>query len=163
MNNIQLKDKYLDFLIYYMKKFNDPNSNLDDLDFDLLKNFFVLDSKDNNNKITTNSNKNESINEKTNEEHERELKDAINIIKKRLNFLNISFNDFIAQITFKVEINSVNYECFNIENFYLLLKTNNIILSELKLTCICKKYHINENLQIIDKGKIEKDIEESII
>jgi hypothetical protein len=162
MNNIQLKDKYSEFLYYYMKKFYDPNSNLDDLDFDLLNNFFVLDSKDYNNKATTNSNKNESITEITNEEYEKKLKNAIDNIKRGLNRLNISFSEFIKKITYKAEIDSVSYECFNIENFDLLLKANDIILSELKLSCICNKYHITENLQVIDKNKIEKDIEKSI-
>ena len=164
MNNIQLKDKYLEFLYYYMKKFNDPNSNLDDLDFDLLNNFFTIDSQDNFDfKATTNSNKNESITEITNEEYEKEIKESITIIKKGLNILNICFNDFIKKITYKAEINTDSYECFNIENFNLLLKANNIILSELKLSCLCNKYHITDNLQIIDKEKIEKDIEELII
>jgi hypothetical protein len=92
----------------------------------------------------------------------KKLKNAIDNIKRGLNRLNISFSEFIKKITYKAEIDSVSYECFNIENFDLLLKANDIILSELKLSCICNKYHITENLQVIDKNKIEKDIEKSI-
>ena len=37
-NKIQLKDKYIEFLFYYMKKFNDPDAKLGDLKFSLLNN-----------------------------------------------------------------------------------------------------------------------------
>ena len=161
INNIQLKDKYLEFLYYYMKKFYDIHSNLEDLNFDLLNNFFLLDSKDNN-KYTTSSNKNESVTEITNEEYEKELREAIEIIKKGLNNLNISFNDFVKNITNEVEIDGIFYNYFNIDNFNIELKRNNINLSELKLSCLCNKYHITENLQIINKEKIENDIDEII-
>ena len=35
-NEIQLKDKYIEFLFYYMKKFSDPDAKLEDLKFSLL-------------------------------------------------------------------------------------------------------------------------------
>ena len=35
-NEINLKDKYIEFLFYYMKKFNDPDAKLEDLKFSLL-------------------------------------------------------------------------------------------------------------------------------
>ena len=35
-NDINLKDKYIEFLFYYMKKFNDPDAKLEDLKFSLL-------------------------------------------------------------------------------------------------------------------------------
>ena len=148
-NNIQLKEKYSAFLYYYMKKFNDPNSNLDDLDFDLLNNFFL----DN-----TNSNENDSVTEITNEEYEKQLKEAIDIIKKGLNQLDLSFGNLVKDITYKAEIDDVFYDYFTIENFNEELKKNKIILTELKLSCLCNKYCLPENLKFIDKNKIENDI-----
>ena len=148
-NKIQLKEKYTAFLYYYMKKFNDPNSNLDDLEFDILNNFFL----DN-----TNSNENDSVTEITNEEYEKQLKEAIDIIKKGLNQLDLNFGNLIKDITYKAEIDGVFYDYFTIENFNEELKKNKIILSELKLSCLCNKYCLPENLKFIDKNKIENDI-----
>ena len=168
VNNIQLKDKYLEFLYYYMKKFNDPNSNLDDLDFDMFNNLFVLDNKNNNenynnenNENKTDSNGNDSVTEITNEEYEKQLKGAIDIIKKGINDSGVSFSDFVKNITFKAEVDGTFYDYFTIESFNEELKKSNIILSELKLSCLCNKYCLPENLKFIDKNKIEKDINES--
>ena len=143
-----------------MKKFNDPNSNLDDLDFDMFNNLFVLDNK-NNNDNKTDSNGNDSVTEITNEEYEKQLKGAIDIIKKGINDNGRSFSDFVKNITFKAEVDGTFYDYFIIESFNEELKKNNIILSELKLSCLCNKYCLPENLKFIDKNKIEKDINES--
>ena len=156
-NNIKLKDKYLEFIYYYMKKFNDPNSNLDDLDFDSLNNLFSSDSK-NNKKVTNNSEDNDTVTEITNEEYEKQLKEAIDLIKKGINANNINFNDLVKNITYKAEIDGVFYDYFTIENFNEELKGNKIILSELKLSCLCNKYCLPENLKFIDKNRLEKDI-----
>ena len=156
-NNINLKDKYLEFIYYYMKKFDDPNSNLEDLDFDTLNNLFFSGSK-NNKKTNNNSDENDTVTEITNEEYEKQLKEAIDIIKKGINDIKINFNDLVNNITYKAEINGVYYDYFTIENFNEQLKRNNILLSELKLSCLCNKYCLPENLKFIDKNKIEKDI-----
>ena len=34
--NINLKDKYIEYLIYFMKCYNDENSNLDDLKYNVI-------------------------------------------------------------------------------------------------------------------------------
>ena len=34
-NKVNLKDKYIEFLFYYLKKFDDPKAKLSDLKFDL--------------------------------------------------------------------------------------------------------------------------------
>ena len=41
-NEINLKDKYIEFLFYYMKKFNDPDAKLEDLKFNLLNDIVPL-------------------------------------------------------------------------------------------------------------------------
>ena len=157
-NNIQLKDKYFEFIYYYMKKFSDPNSNLDDLDFDLFNNLFLLNSNKNN--VPTNSIENDSVTEITNEDYERHLKEAIDIIKKGLKNLGYKFGDLVKNITYKAEIDGIFYEYFTIENFNEELKNKKINISELKLSCLCNKYCLPENLKFIDKNKIEKDIEQ---
>ena len=42
-NEINLKDKYIEFLFYYMKKFNDPDAKLEDLKFNLLNDIVPID------------------------------------------------------------------------------------------------------------------------
>ena len=148
-NNIQLKEKYCEFLYYFMKKFKDPNSNLDDLDFDLLNNLFI---------DSTNSNENESVTEITNENYEKQLKEAIETIKNGTNKINLSFGEMVKNITYKAEINGIFYDYFTIENFNEELKKNKIKLSDLQLSCLCNKYCLPDNLKCIDKNKIEKDI-----
>ena len=148
-NNIQLKEKYCEFLYYFMKKFKDPNSNLDDLDFDLLNNLFI---------DSTNSNENESVTEITNENYEKQLKEAIETIKNGSNKNNLSFGEMVKNITYKAEINGIFYDYFTIENFNEELKKYKIKLSDLQLSCLCNKYCLPENLKCIDKNKIEKDI-----
>ena len=150
-NNIQLKEKYCEYLYYYMKQFKDPNSNLDDLNFDLLNNLFLLDSN-------TNSNENDSVTEITNENYEKQLKEAIDIIRKGTNKINLSFGEMVQNITYKAEIDGEYYDYFTIENFNEELKKNKINLSDLQLSCLCNKYCLPENLKFINKNKIEKDI-----
>ena len=106
----------------------------------------------------TNSNENDSVTEITNEEYEKQLKEAIDIIKNGLNQLDLNFDNLVKDITYKAEIDGVFYDYFTIENFNEELKKNKIILSELKLSCLCNKYCLPENLKFIDKNKIENDI-----
>ena len=156
-NNIQLKEKYFEFLYYYMKKFEDSESNLEDLDFNILSNLILTETKSNE-KNTTNSNNNNSVTEITNEEYERHLKETINLIKQGINNLGIGFDDFIKDITYTTEVDGKEYNYFTIENFIEELRKIKIELSEIKLSCLCNKYSIPDNLKLIDKNKIEKDI-----
>ena len=155
-NNIQLKEKYFEFLYYYMKKFEDSESNLEDLDFNILSNLILTETKSNE-KNTTNSNNNNSVTEITNEEYERHLKETINLIKQGINNLGIGFDDFIKDITYTTEVDGKEYNYFTIENFIEELRKIKIELSEIKLSCLCNKYSIPDNLKLIDKNKIEKD------
>ena len=157
INSIQLKEKYLEFLYYYLKKFNNPESNLDDLDFDLFNNIFSTETK-NNEKITTTSNNNNSVTEITNEEYERHLKETINAIKIGIKNEGIAFDDFVKDIAYQTEVDGKEYNYFTIENFNEELKKCNVELSELKLSCLCNKYCIPDNLKCINKDKLEKDI-----
>ena len=159
VNNIQLKEKYIEFLYYYMKKFNDSESNLDDLDFNLLNNLFSAETKTNEKISTTsNNNNNNSVTEITNEEYEKHLKETIYLIKKGIKNLGIDFDEFVKDITYTTEVDGKEYNYFTIENFNEELRKCEIELSEIKLSCLCNKYSLPDNLKCIDKNKIEKDI-----
>ena len=157
-NNIQLKEKYLEFLYYYMKKFSNPESNLEDLDFDLLNNLFSAEVKNNEIVSTTSNMNNNSVTEITNEEYEKHLKESLDFIKLGVKNSRVTFDEFVKDITYLTEVDGKEYKYFTIENFNEELRKCNIDLSELQLSCLCNKYSIPDNLKYIDKNKIEKDI-----
>ncbi len=248
-NEINLKDKYIEFLFYYMKKFEDPKSKLGDLKFSLLNDIIPSCSPeaqniennnsnlnineneineikfDNEKNIINEENKNniskkeeeesnilgemekisskrskkgvsgiksptegdfskrqkknltekndkensddfeedeDSMTEITNEEYVKQLTEALSIMQKGLKEANTNFSDLMANVIQKRKITGVFYECITIEDFNDQLKSIKIVLSDLKLSCLCSKYSIPNELRLIDKNKIEKDIEEQL-
>ena len=210
-NEINLKDKYIEFLFYYMKKFDDPKAKLGDLKFSLLNDIIPIENLDNSNsnsnhiniingkdeniniddenikdksenskelkKNAKNGSKNkekekksknllddddESMTEITNEEYIKQLVEAIGLMDEGLKKANTNFGDLMVNVIQKRKINGVFYECITIEDFNDQLKSINIVLSDLKLSCLCSKYSIPNELRLIDKNKIEKDIEKHI-
>ena len=248
-NEIHLKDKYIEFLFYYLKKFDDPEAKLSDLKFSLLNNIIPSISNSNefkniennnsnlnlnneiddykinqdNDNIQNEENKNniskkesnildefeksknrkmngingvrspteeeysnrrklknhteknqkensddyedddeDSMTEITNEEYIKQLTEALAIMQKGLKEANNNFNDLMSNVIQKRKINGVFYECITIEDFNGQLKSIYIVLSDLKLSCLCSKYSIPNELRLIDKNKIEKDIEEQL-
>ena len=159
-NNIKFKEKYLEFLYFYMKKFNDSQSNIDDLDFSRLNNLFFAETKTNEKISTTSNNYNNSVTEITNEEYEKYLKETINLIKKGIKNLEVDFEEFVKDITNSTEVDGKEYNYFTIENFNEKLRKSEIELSEIQLSCLCNKYSLPDNLKYIDKNKIEKDVVE---
>ena len=271
-NDINLKDKYVEFLFYYLKKFENPDTKLSDLNFALLNNIIqdendlkdlkeskeekeekdlkediYLDNSENNNfnlpikdseiKENTNKNENENGNENedipglnsskkensnildlidknsninlssqrneikspteenfssrhkkknsekksekkkdlkdsddfeeeedsmteiTNEEYIKQLKEALQIMQKGLKEKKLKFNELMANVVQKRKIAGVFYECISVEDFNDQFKSIDIILSDLKLSCLCSKYSIPNELRLIDKNKMSKDIE----
>ena len=256
-NEISLKDKYIEFLFYYMKKFDDPEAKLGDLDFTLLNDIIPMEFIDKNNsnsnhiniingkdeninindnfidnsnskikeeekeremekedekpkgikekkkekkkeKITDNDDDEIKINDKksvtdenfskkskkmntnnkdnsddidddedsmteiTNEEYIKQLTEAISLMQDGLKEANTSFDELMGNVVQKRKLNGIFYECITIEDFNDQLKSINVVLSDLKLSCLCSKYSIPNELRLIDKNKIEKDIEKHI-
>ena len=157
-NNIQLKDKYLEFLYFYMKRYNNPNSNLEDLDFGQLNNLILYETKTNEKFSSTSEDNNNSVTEISNEEYEKHLRETISLIKNAVQNTGVSFDEFVKDITYTTEIDGKEYNFFTIENFNEELKECEVELSEIKLSCLCNKYSIPDNLKCIDKNKIERDI-----
>ena len=265
-NDINLKDKYIEFLFYYMKKFNDPDAKLGELKFSLLydiipmndnnqynnkisidlnnneniENNIIINENNNqnlmnndnnvktgaennndntdfdNNKFDLNNNNNDddfmnksnkqneeklkksdndiqrrkkskkksatdnqrseksekdnntddfgdddedSMTEITNEEYIKQLTEAIGLMQKGIKEAGTTFNDLMSNVIQKRKIGGKFYECITIEDFHEQLKSLNIILSDLKLSCLCSKYSIPNELRLIDKNKIGKDID----
>jgi hypothetical protein len=104
----------------------------------------------------------DSMTEITNEEYIKQLTEAIRLIQKGLKENNINFSDLMSNVIQKRKIIGVFYECITIEDFNEQLKTINVLLTDLKLSCLCSKYSIPNELRLIDKNKIEKDIQDFI-
>ena len=255
-NDINLKDKYVEFLFYYLKKFDNPDTKLSDLKYDLLKNILPeekekeidLENSENNNlnfpikdseikdnsynknieNIEMNSSKKEekeesnildimekksnihltsqknemkspteedfskrrkkkkkspekksnkkekkeekdnsddfeededSMTEITNEEYVKQLTEALKIMQKGLKEKDTTFEELMINVIQKRKITGIFYECISVEDFNEQFKSINIVLSDLKLSCLCSKYSIPNELRLIDKNKIGKDIE----
>ena len=249
-NDINLKDKYIEFLFYYMKKFDDPEAKLGDLNYTLLNDIMpieyfdksnsnsnhinIINGKDNNiidniidncntrlkeeekkeekekqenskytkrerkkEKITNNDDEEIKLNDKksvtdenfpkkskemntnkdnsddidddedsmteiTNEEYIKQLMEAIALMQEGLKKANTSFDELMGNVVQKRKLIGIFYECITIEDFNDQLKSINVVLSDLKLSCLCSKYSIPNELRLIDKNKIEKDIEKHI-
>ena len=251
-NEINLKDKYIEFLFYYLKKFEDPESKLSDLKFELLKNILkeekekekieeensennnlnfpikdseikdnsykneediaintskkedsnILDILDKRSNINLTSQKNEmkspteedfskrqkrkkksmdkksqkkekkedkensddfeeeedSMTEITNEEYIKQLSEALKIMQNGIKEKGTTFEELMSNVVQKRKITGIFYECISIEDFNEQFKSLNIILSDLKLSCLCSKYSIPNELRLIDKNKMEKDL-----
>ena len=244
-NNITLKDKYVEFLFYYLKKFNDNQAKLDELKYSLLNdilndknikinenkeeenkqekndintNNIINDKKENNEDITNANNiedgnkdnndnqnnedntnkenkeknndkeiienindnnnieedKNKNINaeknsennskledsmtEITNDEYIKQLNDAIKLIKNGLKKKKFNFKDFVRDIKQNIEIENNVIECFTIDDFNEKLKRIGVVFSDLKLSCLCSKYSLPNELRLIEVKKLEEDI-----
>ena len=256
-NEINLKDKYIEFLFYYLKKFDDPEAKLSDLKFELLKNIIpqekekekekeieeensennnmnfpikdsemkeinsykneedivlnsskkedsnILDMLDKKSNINLTSQKNEmkspteedfskrqkkkkknmeknskkkenkeekensddfeededSMTEITNEEYVKQLTEALKIMQDGIKEKGTSFEELMSNVVQKRKITGIFYDCISIEDFNEQFKSLGIILSDLKLSCLCSKYSIPNELRLIDKNKIGKDLE----
>ena len=244
-NNITLKDKYVEFLFYYLKKFNDNQAKLDELKYSLLNdilndknikinenkeeenkqekndintNNIINDKKENNEDITNanniedgnkdnNDNQNnedntnkenkeknndkeiienindnnnieedktknintekksennskleDSMTEITNDEYIKQLNDAIKLIKNGLKKKKFNFKDFVRDIKQNIEIENNVIECFTIDDFNEKLKRIGVVFSDLKLSCLCSKYSLPNELRLIEVKKLEEDI-----
>ena len=225
LNNISIKDKYAEFLFYYLKKYNDNEAKLDDLKYNLLKDILVENShndkvadtnldmlndenynqneiiqndknvenkeskenKDvNNNEIIvelnesrdnkdvkeTNKEKNiieeskkenyssnnDSFTEITNEEYIKNLKDSINLIKKGLDKNKTNFKELIKNIVKNTRVDKNIIEYITIDDLNTKLREIDVLLSDLKLSCLCNKYSIQNDLRLLNLKSLEEDI-----
>ena len=206
-NQINLKDKYVEFLFYYLKKFDDKDAKLDYLQYtklnDLLSQiednqgnkheFSLTEEKDkklnteptkeekfdkilkNNNKDinTDNNNKeenkkkennneenktDESATEITIDEYLKQLNEALESIKNAIKNQNISFNNFIKDKKKVMNYEGNDIEYISINDLNNILKDIGVVLSDLKLSCLCSKYSLPYDLRLINIKSMEEDI-----
>ena len=104
----------------------------------------------------------DSMTEITNEEYVKQLKEAIKQMNDGLIKAKTNFNDLMNKINKKRKLNGKFYEYITIEDFNDQLKTIKITLSDLKFSCLCSKYSIPNELRLVDKNKINDDIQKYI-
>ena len=206
-NKINLKDKYVEFIFYYLKQFDDKNAKLDYLQYSKLNELIPLsdDSKemqqdilltdDDNKKLNTeptkqenfenilNKNKDnkienfnieesskkennfeenktdESATEITIDEYLKQLGEAIESIKNGLKNENISFKDFVEDKKKEMNMEGKNIEYISINDLNNKFKDIGVILSDLKLSCLCSKYSLQNDLRLINIKNFEEDLE----
>jgi hypothetical protein len=206
-NQINLKDKYVEFLFYYLKQFDDKNAKLEYLKYsklnDLLEsteeskdkekelsiseeedkklntepsrperfdNILKKKNKDNNisnenneesNKDVINNEENktdESATEITIDEYLRQLKESIDLIKKAIKLKNTTFKNIVKDKKKIMKREGENVEYITINDLNNKLKAMGVILSDLKLSCLCSKYSLENDLQLINIKNLEQDI-----
>ena len=181
--NIDIKDKYIEFLFYYMKKYenyeNEKNSSIFNLQTLKLKEILENKNQENNDKKDDNNNKDKNNNNdiKNNEspskdknnfdessyeeisktEYEKILNNILLLIKNLLMNKNKTLNEL-----FKDSIVSIskpqNYEIITIDSLNTELNKENIYLTDIQLSCLFNKYCVNEELKALDVKTLNNDI-----
>ena len=180
--NIDIKDKYIEFLFYYMKKYenneNEKNSSIFNLQTLKLKEILEIKIQDNNDKKDDNNNKDifnndikniESISKEKNNfddssyeeisktEYEKILNNILLLIKNLLTNKNKTlyelFKDSIVTIS-----KPQNYEIITIDSLNTELNKENIFLTDIQLSCLFNKYCVNEELKALDVKTLCNDI-----
>lgn len=154
-NGINLKDKYIEFLFYFMKSFNDKERKWEDLCIKNLSDLLVN---------TGSQSLSESMTEITNEEYIKTINEAINLmiigLTKEKKTIRQVFTPFIKPKILK-ENGKEAIDVITIDEFNEELKKLNINLSDLQLSCLCTKYCINNEFNYLNIAALEEDIKNS--
>ena len=152
---ITIKDEYVQYLFYELKKFEDTKASLYDLKVQNL--FDIFDNNENESKMNT-----ESDIEITNEEY-------VNIITnfgtQLLNYLNTNHTDLRTVLGDIVQNLSGDdtgekIEVVFIEPFVNRMKEIGIELNdEIKIYCLFSRYKLSDEYEIISVNLLEKELE----
>ena len=203
-NKINLKDKYVEFLFYYLKKFDDKDAKFDYLKCSKL-NDIIEQSEENSNskkelsageeeekKVNTEPNKperyenilkknsknniidnanneeiyddneedkiDESATEISIDEYVKQLKEALDLIKNALKLKNETFKSIVQNKKKILKSDGEDIEYILITDLNKELKSIGVFLSELKLSCLCSKYCLQDELKYINIKSLEDDL-----
>jgi hypothetical protein len=101
----------------------------------------------------------ESATEITIDEYLKQLGEAIESIKNGLKNENISFKDFVEDKKKVTNLEGKNIEYISINDLNNKFKDIGVILSDLKLSCLCSKYSLQNDLRLINIKSFEEDLE----
>ena len=155
-NSITLKDKYIEFIFYLMKHFDDKSAKWEDLNIKNLSDLLVT---------TASQSQSESMTEITNEEYIKTISEALTLIvaglTKEKKDLRKVFETYIKTKIVNEGEKETNCEVVSIDEFNDELRKININLSDLQLSCLCTKYCINNEFNYINIGALEQDVKNS--
>ena len=161
-SDIDMKEKYIEFIIYYMKQFDDANASLLDLNVEKLESILEEPLENDESKINDISPNNEINSNDSKEEvsptiFNKNIHDVLLLIKKLMTDENKSFRDIFNDSI--VKITKPNADIITLDSLADELNKKNVKLNYLQMSCFNYKYCINEELHALDIEKIEKDIE----
>ena len=160
-NDAKIRGKYIEFIIYYMKQFDDENSSLFDLNVERIENILEepLENDGNINKNDINNNpteSNESGEEVIPSVFDKNIHDVLLIIKQIMKNENKNLREiFVDSI---VKITKPNTDIITLDSFADELNKRKIKLNYLQMSCFNYRYCINEDLHALEIDKIEEDI-----
>ena len=152
---IAIKDEYVQYLFFEMKRFEDPSKSLYDLK---MKNFFdILENNENESKMDT-----ESDIEITNEEYVSIITgfgtQLLNYLEKNHTDLRTVLGDIVQNLS--GEDNTEKIEVVFIEPFVNKMKEIGIELNdEIKIYCLFSRYKLSDEYEIISVNLLEKELE----
>ena len=151
---IELKEQYFVFLFYALKKFEDPEANLEDLKYDIL--FDILNNTENDSKMDE-----ESDLEISDDEYNQIIADfqmkLINYINNNHTNLRFILNGLIQVLNLEEDNNAV--EVVLIRPFFERMKEIGIWdNNELEIYCIFNRYKLSEKYEGINIYLLEEEL-----
>ena len=167
-NELKLKEKYIEYIIFYMKRFKNENVSLYDLkisNIDELLNKNINNENDENNKINKLVEEKELKKQKE-EKEEKEVTEEITrdnfnktihdiLIKNLLKKENKNFKEEFQNC---LEKNSNNLDVISIHSLNKFLIDKEICLNNLQLSCLSNRYCVDDDLIIINASMLEEDL-----
>ena len=152
---IIIKDEYVQYLFFEMKRFEDPSRSLYDLK---MKNLYdILDNNENESKMDT-----ESDIEITNEEYISIITgfgtQLLNYLERNHTDLRTVLGDIVQNLS--GEDSAEKIEVVFIEPFVNRMKEIGIELNdEIKIYCLFSRYKLSDDYEIISVNLLEKELE----
>ena len=159
--DIILKEKYIEYIVYKMKQYNDNKLSLFDLKISKLDKILKEEIIEKNKNINSDKNKvnegklNQSTKDISLEEYNNNINSVLVVVKQLMIDENKEFRQLFGDSIVKIE--NSNNDIIVLESLINELDKRNITLNNLQITCINKKYCINEELHYLDIKKIEED------
>ncbi len=152
---LKFKEKYIEFIIYIMKQFDDNKASLFDLKIskldEMIKGNDTTQKSNNVNYETT-----ESIEEITPEDYNKNINSVLTIIKQLMMDENKDLRQLFGDSI--VTLNKPRIDAISLESFNNVLNQRNINLNYLQLSCFNNKFCVNKELHALDVKRIEEEV-----
>ena len=109
-------------------------------------------------KIKEENKTDESVTEITMDEYLKQIKETLDLIRNEVKLKNISFKNMIKDKKKIMEFKGENVEYISIVDLNNKLRAMGVILSDLKLSCLCSKYSLENDLRLINIKLLEEEL-----